>query len=136
MPGFNEEPTVTRMVELVLAQRPIQELVVVDDASTDGSWNALQRLSDLRLRLIRHEQNRGKGAALRTGLAHATAPIVLIQDADVEYDPHEYYLLLKPILQQKADVVFGSRFLGGGPHRVLYYWHSLGNRLLTLLSNM
>jgi glycosyltransferase involved in cell wall biosynthesis len=136
MPVFNEEPTVTRMVELVLAQRPIQELVVVDDASTDGTWNALQRFSDLRLRLFRHEQNRGKGAALRTGLAQATAPIVLIQDADVEYDPHEYYLLLKPILQQKADVVFGSRFLGGGPHRVLYYWHSLGNRFLTLLSNM
>jgi glycosyltransferase involved in cell wall biosynthesis len=95
----------------------------------------LQR-RDPRIQLVRHERNLGKGAALRTGLAHAQAPIVLIQDADLEYDPTEYFLLLKPILANKAEVVFGSRFAGGGPRRVLYYWHALGNKMLTTLCNM
>jgi glycosyltransferase involved in cell wall biosynthesis len=136
IPVYNEAATITKVVQLVLAQRPVQEILIVDDWSQDGTWEALQALRGPRVRLYRHERNRGKGAALRTGISQATAPIVLIQDADLEYDPAEYHLLLKPILCDQADVVFGSRFLGGGPHRVLYFWHSIGNRLLTLLSNM
>jgi glycosyltransferase involved in cell wall biosynthesis len=136
VPVFNEAATVGRVVERVLAQRPIQELVIVDDGSTDQTWNILQGLHDPRIRLERHTQNRGKGAAVRTALGKVTAPYVVIQDADLEYDPAEYHLLLQPILNNQADVVFGSRFLGGGPHRVLYYWHSVGNKALTMLSNM
>jgi len=138
MPVYDEAATIAEAVRGVLAQAEVQELVVVDDASRDGSWDVLQTLSgsDARIRLFRHEQNRGKGAALRTGFAHATAPIVVIQDADLEYDPAEYPLLIKPILDGRADVVFGSRFLGSGTHRVLYFWHYVGNRLLTILSNM
>ncbi|MCI0744072.1 MAG: glycosyltransferase family 2 protein [Verrucomicrobia subdivision 3 bacterium] len=138
MPVYNEAATVGKAIDLVLAQRPIQELIVVDDGSTDGTGAVLKRLQKLhdRLRIFRHPENCGKGAALRTGIAQATAPIVLIQDADLEYDPSEYYLLLKPILTNKADVVFGSRFIGGGPHRVLYFWHALGNKILTTFSNM
>ncbi|HLY40828.1 MAG TPA: glycosyltransferase family 2 protein [Terracidiphilus sp.] len=139
MPVYNEAATVVRVIEEVLAQRPIRELVVVDDCSDDGTWDRLQNAvqSDSRIQLVRHEVNRGKGAALRTGIALATSPIVIIQDADLEYDPTEYYLLLAPILSGKADVVFGSRFLGGaGAHRVLYFWHSVGNRFLTMCSNM
>jgi glycosyltransferase involved in cell wall biosynthesis len=138
MPVFNESATVAELVRTILAQNPVQELIVVDDCSTDGTWALLQEsaTADPRVRLLRHEMNLGKGAALRTGFAHAQAPIVLIQDADLEYDPLEYHLLLKPILTNKADVVFGSRFLGSGSHRVLYYWHALGNRMLTALSNM
>jgi glycosyltransferase involved in cell wall biosynthesis len=121
-----------------LAQRPVQQLVIVDDASSDGTWEKLQppAQNEPRIKLIRHEINQGKGAALRTGFAHATAPIVIIQDADSEYDPSEYHRLLVPILSGKADVVFGSRFTGSDAHRVLYYWHSVGNRLLTTFSNM
>ena len=138
MPVYNEAASVAAVVRKVLAQRPVQELVIVDDCSTDGTWAALQELAraDGRIRLHRHEVNQGKGAALRTGFSQVTAPLVLIQDADLEYDPEEYYLLLKPILLGRADVVFGSRFLGSGSHRVLYYWHSLGNRVLTACSNM
>ena len=139
MPVYNEAATVGEVVKLVLAQRPVQQLVIVDDASTDGTWAALQPLAaaDPRVELIRHERNQGKGAALRTGIARVTAPLVIIQDADLEYDPAEYHRLIGPILSGKADVVFGSRFLGGGgAHRVLYFWHALGNRLLTLCSNM
>lgn len=90
----------------------------------------------LRAQAVRHSENCGKGAALRTGFARATAPIVIVQDADLEYNPQDYSILLKPILDGKADVVFGSRFIGGGPHRVLYYWHAIGNKLITMLSNM
>jgi len=138
MPVYDEAATIAEAVRQVLAQPEVRELVVVDDASRDGSWDVLQTLSgsDARIRLFRHEQNQGKGAALRTGFAHATAPIVVIQDADLEYDPAEYPLLIKPILDGRADVVFGSRFLGSGTHRVLYFWHYVGNRLLTILSNM
>lgn len=139
MPVYNEAATVAETVAAVLAQRPVQELIVVDDCSHDGTWEILQPLAatDSRVTLVRHEKNQGKGAALRTGIAHATAQIVVIQDADLEYDPAEYCRLLDPILSGKADVVYGSRFRGGsGANRVLYYWHSVGNGFLTMCSNM
>jgi glycosyltransferase involved in cell wall biosynthesis len=138
MPVFNEVSTVQELIQVILAQRPVQQLVIVDDASSDGTWEKLQAAGkgDTRVALIRHERNQGKGAALRTGFNRATSPIVLIQDADLEYDPTEYYRILVPFLSNKADVVFGSRFNGSGAHRVLYFWHSLGNKLLTTLSNM
>lgn len=138
MPVYNEAASVAAVVRKVLEQRPVQELVIVDDCSADGTWAALQEVArgETRIKLFRHDVNQGKGAALRTGFSQVTAPLVIIQDADLEYDPEEYYLLLKPILLGRADVVFGSRFLGAGSHRVLYYWHSVGNRLLTTLSNM
>jgi glycosyltransferase involved in cell wall biosynthesis len=138
MPVFNEAATIAEVVGVVLVQRPVQQLVIVDDHSTDGTWEKLQGIasSDSRIKLVHHDVNQGKGAALRTGIAHATSEIVVIQDADLEYDPGEYYRLLAPILAGKADVVFGSRFIGSGAHRVLYYWHSVGNRFLTTLSNM
>jgi glycosyltransferase involved in cell wall biosynthesis len=139
MPVYNEAATIGGIIKNVLAQRPVQQLVIVDDCSSDGTWDRLQPLAkdEPRIKLVRHEFNQGKGAALRTGFAHATAPIVVIQDADLEYDPAEYFRLLGPILSDKADVVFGSRFLGSpGGHRVLYYWHSVGNKFLTTLSNM
>jgi glycosyltransferase involved in cell wall biosynthesis len=139
MPVYNESATVAEVVNVVLEQRPIQQLVIVDDGSRDGTWEQLQRLAQTepRITLIRHEVNQGKGAALRTGISHATSEIVVIQDADLEYDPAEYCRLLDPILSGKADVVFGSRFQGGSDaHRVLYYWHSVGNNFLTMCSNM
>jgi len=138
MPVYNEAATVRKVIDIVLAQRPVQELIVVDDCSTDGSWQILSEAAKAndRIRLIRHEQNQGKGAALATGVSHANAPIVIIQDADLEYDPSEYHHLLKPILSEKADVVFGSRFTGSGEHRVLYFWHAVGNNVLTTFSNM
>ncbi|MCE9587147.1 MAG: glycosyltransferase family 2 protein [Verrucomicrobia bacterium] len=138
MPVFNEEATVADVIVTVLAQESVLELIIVDDASTDRSREVLQGLksSDERIRVLHHKKNQGKGAALRTGIAHATAPIVLIQDADMEYDPAEYPVLIGPILREKADAVFGSRFIGSQEHRVLYFWHSIGNRFLTLLSNM
>jgi glycosyltransferase involved in cell wall biosynthesis len=137
MPVFNEETTLDAIVAHVLEQPPVQQLVVVDDASSDRTWEILQPIAarEPRVHLMRHPQNRGKGAALRTGFAVADAPIVIVQDADREYDPLEYYLLLNPILSGRADVVYGSRFLGS-PQRKLYYWHAVGNRLLTTLSNM
>jgi glycosyltransferase involved in cell wall biosynthesis len=139
MPVYNECHTIVEIVNVVLAQRPVREIVIVDDCSQDGTWDRLLPLAENepRLKLVRHEVNQGKGAALRTGIALAISEIVIIQDADLEYDPNEYYRLLGPILSGKADVVFGSRFQGGSDaHRVLYYWHSVGNSLLTLCSNM
>ena len=138
MPVYNEAASVAQVAERVLEQRPVKELIIVDDRSNDRTWEILQTLQgkDNRLKLYRHEQNQGKGAALRTGVRQATAPMVIIQDADFEYNPSEYYLVLTPILSGKADVVYGSRFIGSGAHRVLYYWHAVGNKLLTTLSNM
>ena len=138
MPIYNEEDTLEAIVRRVNEVAPDVELVAVDDGSTDASREILQRLEGegLLAQVLLHEKNRGKGAALSTGFHAATGDIVIVQDADLEYDPAEYPLLLTPILEDRADVVYGSRFLGGRPHRVLYFWHSVGNRLLTLLSNM
>ena len=138
MPAYNEAATVGQMVKAVLAQPLVKEIIVVDDGSTDGTWGQLQELGkqDRRIKLFRHDKNQGKGAALRTGFARAVAPIVVVQDADLEYDPQDYPRLTGPILDGKADVVFGSRFEGSGPHRVLYFWHYVGNRILTTLSNI
>ncbi len=135
MPCFNEEQTVYETCTRVLASPHCFELVVVDDASTDRSRDELARLDDPRVRIVHQGVNQGKGAALRRGFAEATGPFVVVQDADLEYDPDEYPLLLEPLLSGAADVVYGSRFQGGRPHRVLYFWHSLGNKALTLASN-
>jgi glycosyltransferase involved in cell wall biosynthesis len=138
MPVYNEAATVADVIKTVLAQRPVQQLIIVDDCSRDGTWVKLQSIAqgEPRIKLVHHEVNQGKGAALRTGFTHATSPVVIIQDADLEYDPSEYFRLLVPILSGKADVVFGSRFIGSDAHRVLYYWHSVGNKVLTTFSNM
>ena len=138
MPVYNEAQTVEAVIRRVLEQPDVAELITVNDASFDGTGEVLQNLTKElpKMRVFEHEVNQGKGAALRTGISHATAPYVIIQDADLEYAPEEYPTLLKPILTGKADVVFGSRFIGGEEHRVLYFWHSVGNRFLTLLSNM
>jgi glycosyltransferase involved in cell wall biosynthesis len=116
----------------------VSELIVIDDFSTDGTREVLQTLAehDPKIRYFEHGENLGKGAALRTGISKATADFVIIQDADLEYDPREYPTILQPLLEERADVVYGSRFLGGSAHRVLYFWHRVGNGLLTLLSNM
>ena len=137
MPVYNEAATLVSVINTVLAQPCVHELVVVDDCSKDDSWEILQELSakDPRIKAFRHDVNQGKGAALRTGISKTTGEIVLIQDADLEYDPAEYPVVIQPILEGKADVVFGSRFAGGS-HRVLYYWHSVGNKFLTMVSNM
>lgn len=141
IPVFNEQKTIETVLRRVEAV-PLhldREIVLVDDCSTDGTRDVIQRLKEERggsLVCLFHERNQGKGAAIRSGLGIATGDILLIQDADLEYDPAEYPNLLAPILSGKADVVYGSRFVGSQPHRVLLFWHSVGNRLLTLLSNM
>jgi glycosyltransferase involved in cell wall biosynthesis len=134
VPVFNEAGTVATLLEKVLASPVVSEVVVVDDGSTDGTREVLGTLAHPRLRVFLHEKNRGKGAAVRTGIAEARADVVVIQDADLEYDPEEYPVLLDPIRRGVADAVFGSRFLSGAS-RVLYYKHRLGNGFLTMLSN-
>lgn len=138
MPVYNEAGTVAEVLRRVLAQPAVAEVVVVDDGSTDATRGEVGRVAaeDERVRLFAHARNRGKGAALRTGIGALTAPVTVIQDADLEYDPFEYGDLVAPILAGRADAVFGSRFIGGQAHRVLYFWHMAGNRLLTLFSNM
>jgi len=138
IPVYNEEKTLYLIVEKVLARPEVAELVIVNDCSSDHTWQTMQGLAktDDRIRIFTHEVNQGKGAALRTGFQHVSSDIVIIQDADLEYDPDEYPKLLMPILTGRADVVFGSRFLGSGMHRVLYFWHSVGNQFLTVMSNM
>jgi len=138
MPVYNERATLRYVVERVLSVAPMElELICVDDGSRDGSPEILAELQSehAQLRVFQQPRNLGKGAALRRGIEEATGDFVIIQDADLEYDPHDYPALLDPLIQGKADVVYGSRFLGSGPHRVLYFWHSVGNWLLTLLSN-
>ena len=135
MPCFNEEATVVQTCARVLASPYTCELIVVDDGSTDGTAERLAGLADERLRILRQPVNQGKGAALRRGFAAAAGPFVVVQDADLEYDPADFEQLLVPLLEGQADVVYGSRFVSDRPHRVLYFWHYVGNRLLTLTSN-
>lgn len=138
VPVYNEEKTVIEVLERVAAQKEVKEIVLVDDGSKDRSYELITAFAekDARVKVFQHEKNMGKGAALKTGFSKATMEVVIIQDADLEYNPDEYPLLLQPIARGLADVVYGSRFLGSGVHRVLYFWHYLGNKFLTLLSNM
>jgi glycosyltransferase involved in cell wall biosynthesis len=138
IPCYNERKTIRTIVDAVRAA-PVadKEIIIVDDCSADGTRDILRaEIEPLVARIIYHEANRGKGAALRTGFAAATGDVVIVQDADLEYDPQEFPRLLKPVLDGKADVVFGSRFMGAEAHRVVYFWHMVGNRFLTLFSNM
>jgi glycosyltransferase involved in cell wall biosynthesis len=137
MPCYNEAATIETVAKKVLESPFTRELLIVDDGSTDGTLALAEGIAaDPRVRVLAQGHNQGKGAALRRGFTEATAPFVIVQDADLEYDPGEFGLVLEPLLDGRADVVYGSRFQGGMPHRVLYYWHSVGNKLLTTVSNM
>jgi len=137
IPCFNEETTIIEIINKV-KNNPYKniEILVIDDCSTDRSRNLLKKIESKIDKLIFHKKNLGKGASIRSGLKKATGDILIIQDADLEYNPDEYPILIKPIMQNNADVVYGSRFQGSQPHRVLYFWHSIGNKFLTILSNM
>ena len=136
IPCYNESKTINSLIEAV-KKSPVKkkEIIIVDDGSKDGTRDILSELNDPEVRVIFHAQNQGKGAALRTGFNEAKGDICIVQDADLEYDPQEFQIVIQPILDGKADVVFGSRFQGGRPHRVVYFWHRIGNGLLTLMSN-
>lgn len=138
IPVYNERATVLALLARVRRAPFVKQIIMVDDGSTDGTRDLLRQQVDGNpdVLVVYHERNRGKGAALRTGIAHASGDFVLVQDADLEYDPREYPVLLAPLLDGRADVVFGSRFAGGGAHRVCFFWHRVANGLLTLLSNM
>ncbi|MFN0035056.1 MAG: glycosyltransferase family 2 protein [Saprospiraceae bacterium] len=144
MPAYNEERTIHRILDKVKAVELLggfrKELIITNDCSRDDTEGAIRRYMDanpdLNIRYLRHEVNQGKGAALHTGIQHASGEYIIIQDADLEYNPEEYNILLRPILDGFADVVFGSRFMGGRPHRILFFWHSIGNKFLTFISNM
>lgn len=139
MPVFNEKSFVKKAITAVLSAnigKLAKEIIIVDDGSRDGTTDILKGISNKKVKIFFQKKNQGKGSAIRRGLKEVTGDIVIIQDADLEYDPKEYGLLLQPILDKKADVVFGSRFMGDRPHRVLNYWHMVGNKFLTLLSNM
>ena len=137
IPCFNEEKTIRDLIQAVKNSGiPNQEIIIVDDCSTDGTKNILKNLKNEEIKLFFHTSNKGKGAALRTGFKQATGDICIVQDADLEYDPKEYSLMIGPIIANKADVVFGSRFQNGRPHRVVYFWHRIGNGFLTLVSNI
>lgn len=138
IPCYNEKETIHSIIDAVQGSPvPNKEIIVVDDCSTDGTRDILEKEIKSKVqKILYHEKNKGKGAALRSGIEAAAGDIVIIQDADLEYDPNEYVNILQPFLQEKADVVYGSRFMGGHPHRVVYYWHRLGNAFLTTLSNM
>ena len=135
MPCFNEEATILECIKRVLESPHVGELIIVDDGSTDTTRSLLAALNDFRVKVLLQEENQGKGAALARGFKAATLPFVIVQDADLEYNPTEFTKLLQPLLDGKADVVFGSRFIGSDAHRVLYFWHSVANRILTLASN-
>lgn len=136
IPCYNENNTIQELLQAVKAS-PVseREIIIVDDGSKDGTRDTLRQLNDDEVKIIFHEHNQGKGAALRTGFTAATGDICIVQDADLEYDPQEFPIVIQPILDGKADVVFGSRFQSGRPHRVVYFWHRVGNGLLTLMSN-
>ena len=136
IPVYNERDTIQATIEAVMAAPYSKEIIIVDDCSIDGTREVLKELNDPSIMVLYHDKNMGKGAGLRTGFARATGDIIIIQDADLEYDPEEYTIVLRPILNGKADVVLGSRFAGHGAHRVLYFWHYVGNRFLTFVSNL
>jgi len=137
IPCFNEKETLTKILKKVQNSKiDIKEIIIIDDHSTDGTVEILESIQNPLIKIHYHTKNKGKGAALRTGFSKATGDICIVQDADLEYDPDDYPRLIKPILDDKADVVFGSRFQGGAPHRVVYFWHRIGNGFLTLLSNI